>query len=52
MADVEQLGAIQVKPDVKLDDNTLHEPEADGSSVESEQCMETNPGPRICTDQT
>ena len=32
MADVEQLGAIQVKPDVKLGDNTLHE--ADGSSVE------------------
>ena len=52
MADVEQLWAIQVKPDVKLGDkyNTLHE--VDGSSVESEQCMETNLGPRICTDQT
>ena len=43
MADVEQLGAIQVKPDVKLGDNTTL-PEADASAVETEQCLKTNPG--------
>ena len=44
MADVEQFGAIQVKPDVKLGDNTLHE--ADGSSVESDNAWKPIQVPR------
>ena len=38
MADVEQSEARQVKPDVKLGDNTTL-PEADPSAVESEHCL-------------
>ena len=43
MADVEQSEARQVKPDVKLGDNTTL-PEADPSAVESEHCLKTNTG--------